>query len=296
MNDLNDPFYRHSGQFGPAGLATMLVLGSGAGAVLGAIYGVLIYWIPFIYLNFIGTIFVGFAAGGAVYFGAVAGKVRNSKLCALSGVTAGCVALWAAWVGWIYAFSADVETGVILLRPSYLWNAMVAIGKEGVWSIGRHGKEPVKGFILYLVWIIEAGIIVVAAAFTAYVIVSGKAFCERCNCWVSKKIKLPELRPPTDFQVLEGLPVGDISGLLTLGRGPEEGAHIQVELLGCQTCDETYLVNVSIVVESTDKKGKTETKTTYLVNNLRVSAEDYQALRAFKGVAAVAEQSEVSDQ
>ena len=114
----------------------------------------------------------------------------------------------------------------------------------------------------------------------------GKAFCERCNCWVSNKIKLPELCPPTDFGVLDGLLVGDVSGILTLERGSKRGRHIQVELQGCRTCDEMYLIDVSVVSVTKDKKGKDETNSTDLVSNLRLSAADYQALRGFKGVAA----------
>jgi hypothetical protein len=284
MNNLNDTFYSHSGQFGPVGIVMMIVLGSGVGAVVGAVYGALIYWIPFVYLNFLGTILVGFAAGGMVYLGAVVGKVRNPTLCAMAGITAGCVTLWGAWVGWIYVLSADGGTGLILLRPSHLWEAMVAIGQEGVWSIGRSSSEPVKGFMLYLVWIIEAGMIVVAAAITALALLSDKPFCERCSCWANNKTKLPKLRVPQGENAFEGLGLGDISSILALQRGSREGMHVQVELLGCRTCDQTYLASVSVVVKSTDKKGKSETNTTNLVRNLRLSAEDYQALREFKGV------------
>ena len=286
MNNSSDPFYRHSGQFGPVGIVMMLGFGAGAGAVVGAIYGMLIFWIPFVYLNFIGTIGVAAAAGAAVYMGAVVGKVRNPMLCGLAGVTAGFVALWAAWVGWIYVLTADSDMAVIVLRPSALWDLIVMIGAEGVWSIGRSSSEPVSGTVLYIVWIIEAVMIVGGSAFIAYVTMSGKAFCERCNCWVSNKIELPKLKPPQDENALDGLVTGDVSGILTLERGSKRGRHIQVELLGCRTCDEMYLIDVSVVSVTKDKKGKDETNSTHLVSNLRLSAADYQALREFKGVAA----------
>jgi hypothetical protein len=282
MKNLNDPFYRHSGQFGPVGMMMMLGLGASAGIISGAIYGALIYWSPIIYLNLVGTIGVGFAAGGAIYLGATVGKVRSPIFCGLGGVIAGCAALWAAWVGWIYAYSAHGETAVILLRPGYIWNTMVAVGREGIW--GFVSSDPVKGLELYGIWIAEAVTIVGGAAFMAYLMVSGKPFCERCSRWVSNKTKLPELCPPRNEHVLDGLLTGDVSGILTLGRGRDGGMHIQVEVRGCGTCDEMYIANISVVAESTDKKGKTETKTTHLVKNLRLSAADYQALHGFKGV------------
>lgn len=282
MKNLNDPFYRHSGQFGPVGVVMMLGFGVCTGAVAGAIYGALTYSIPFVYLNFVGTAGVAVATGGTVSLGATVGKVRNPILCGLAGVTAGVVALWGAWVGWIYAFSTNAEAGVILLRPSVLWNTMVALGREGVW--GFVSSKPVKGLELYGIWIAEAVTIVGGAAYMAYVCILGKPFCERCRRWVSNKTKLPELYPPQNEHVLDGLLTGDVSGVLRLGRGREGGMHIQVEVRGCGTCDQMYIANISVVAESTDKKGRTETKTTPLVRNLRLSAADYQTLRGFKGV------------
>ncbi|MDP6634526.1 MAG: hypothetical protein QGG42_06490 [Phycisphaerae bacterium] len=281
MKNMNDPFYRHSGRFGPVGMMIMLGLGAASGIVSGAIYGALIYWSPIIYLNLIGTIGAGFATGGAVYLGAVIGKVRSPIFCGLGGVIAGCAALWAAWVGWIYAYSAHGDTAVILLKPCYIWNTMAAIGREGVW--GFVSSNPVKGLELYGIWIVEAVTIVGGAAYIAYVRVLGKPFCERCRRWAGKKTTLPELRPPQNARVLDGLLTGDVSGILTLGCGREGGVHIQVEVRGCGTCDETHIANISVVAESIDKKGNTETKTTHLVKNLRLSAADYQALLELKG-------------
>ncbi|MCP4378258.1 MAG: hypothetical protein GY794_19040 [bacterium] len=284
MDNSSDLFYRHSGQFGPVGILLMSGLGVVGGIVLGAVYGALIYWIPFIYANFLGTLCVGFAAGAAVYLGAVMGRVRNPMLCGLIGVIAGCAAIWGAWVAWIYVLSSDGGTGAILLDMGVLWETMMVVGEEGVWGIGRNSSSPVRGFWLYLVWIIEAVVILGVAGLTAGALLSGKAFCERCSCWLKNETKLPRLSPPPDEHALDGLADGDVSGILVLGHGPKEGVCIEVKLQGCRTCDEIYLADVSLVVESLDKKGKTETNTTSLVTNLRLSASDYRALCEFKGL------------
>jgi hypothetical protein len=285
MNDLDYPFYRQSGFFGPIGVMTAFACSSFAGIVLGAIYGSLTPLVPYVYLNFTGTLGVGMGAGAAVYLGAVFGKIRNTMFCGLIGSVAGVAALWGAWVAWIYALSSVDQAGVIILSPAAIWNLMAVIGQEGVWGFGKSGSIPVRGATLYFVWVIEAGMIITIATFAAYVMMRGKPFCERCSCWVKHKIKLSELRPPKDYEVFDRLIAGDISGVLTLERPLFKGTHIQIELLTCRTCDEMCLINIALVVASRDEDGKHQTHTEQLISNLRLSAADYQAIREFKGIA-----------
>jgi hypothetical protein len=263
----------------------MLVFGAAAAATVGAVYGALTYWIPFVYLNFFGTIGLGLAAGGAVYLGAVFGKVRNTTVSGLGGVVAGLAALWGAWVVWIYVVTADADTGVILLSPASIWRAMGVIGAHGVWSIGRSSSTPVSGTTLYVVWVIEALIVLGVSAFISHVFMVRKPFCERCNSWVNRKNSLPKLSPPEDASTLDGLDDGDISGILTLEGNPMGSMHLQVDLQACRTCDEMHLMSISAVVESRNDKGEKETSTSCLLKNMRLSAADYQALLAFKGAA-----------
>ena len=85
MNQKNK-YYEHSGQIGLIGPIYMIVFGTVAALVLGAIYGYAIYYIPFIYFRFIITLIFGAAVGHSIGIGGKLGKVRNAKCIPAFGI------------------------------------------------------------------------------------------------------------------------------------------------------------------------------------------------------------------
>ena len=112
MTALPVAYNRPSGRFSPTGLLIALIFGAIGGAIGALIYSYLIFYNPFIYINFL-TIF-GFALviGTSVSIGISPGKVRNPTIATLLGEIAGAFAVYASWA-WIHAFAADsAETSV----------------------------------------------------------------------------------------------------------------------------------------------------------------------------------------
>ncbi len=71
------PYYEHSGVIGMFGPILMILFGLAGAVAGGAIYGYLIFYIPFIYLNFFITLGFGALVGYLVGMGAKIGKIRN---------------------------------------------------------------------------------------------------------------------------------------------------------------------------------------------------------------------------
>ena len=66
------------------------------------IYTYLIWYIPFIYINFFITAGIGVVTGISVSYLAVnLGKIRNSKIALLIGILGGIMALYFSWAVWI---------------------------------------------------------------------------------------------------------------------------------------------------------------------------------------------------
>jgi hypothetical protein len=96
-------FYRHSGKVPLLGLILLGVAGLVAVPILGVLYGYLIFYIPFIYVN----LFVVFGYVYAVSFvlskAMRLGKIRNTLIAGLAAFGFGLLAEYVGWVAWIAA-------------------------------------------------------------------------------------------------------------------------------------------------------------------------------------------------
>ena len=94
-------YYTPSGKFSPISFALLIVLCLTVFPILGGLYTYAIWYIPFIYINFIITavfaIAVGFLMNQVVI---KLGKVRSPKLAILLCLLGGFAALYAHWVVW----------------------------------------------------------------------------------------------------------------------------------------------------------------------------------------------------
>ena len=60
------------------------------------------------------------------------------------------------------------------------------------------GSDVVSGWVLYLVWIIEAGIIVGFASIVPYRRIARIPFCETCGQWLEEVEPVILFEPPDD--------------------------------------------------------------------------------------------------
>ena len=97
--------YQHSGKVPLGGMLLTLVGGGALGITLGAVYGLVIYYSPFVYINAIVT----FALGAFLAFGvgtlAKFGKIRNAAVVAVLGLLIASAAYYVHWVVWVERMS-----------------------------------------------------------------------------------------------------------------------------------------------------------------------------------------------
>lgn len=268
-------YYEHSGAITPVGLILMLVFGAVGALVLGGIYGYAIFYIPLIYVNFFITIGFGMGVGFMVGLGGELGKIRNMKALVLFGLVAGLFAVYTGWVSWVYAFSSEER---LILPPLEMLSFMNEISAFGIWSIFDWTPQ---GMALYAIWGIEAIMILAITAGLAWGILSTAPFCERCNEWVKVQDNIQHLAPIDQPGALVAqLEQGDLTDLKALTLNDDEaGDHTNIELSRCTSCPQSNFLNIKSVVITKDKKGKDESDESTLIENLILSADDYQSLK-----------------
>ncbi|MHC4083760.1 MAG: TFIIB-type zinc ribbon-containing protein [Planctomycetota bacterium] len=268
-------YFKHSGKFTPAGILLMALFGLGTAVVGGIVYAYATFYIPFVYLNVIMTLLLGAGVGSCVGIAAKLGKVRNLALVALSGLFAGLVAEYIAWVFWILAASGHEA---LVLSPIGILQAWGMLAKDGVWEI--FGSTP-RGGILYLLWIIEFVIIVGGAALIPLGKIATLPFCERCDSWVQNKEKYAPFEPVSDVDGLKAqLEEGDFRPLGMLKRIESESElFTSIDLISCPDCGDMHLLTINSVKVEIKKDGKRSEDETGVVENLVVTSEILNKLR-----------------
>ena len=269
-------YYEHSGAVGLMGPIYMIVLGAIGTLVLGAVYGYAIFYIPFIYLNFFITLGFGGLVGFCVGMGGKLGKVRNPILMLLFGFAFGLAAEYIGWVSWIYAFT---EQGSLILAPSDMANALQVIAKDGAWSI--FGWTP-KDVELYMIWGVEAIMIIGTSTLVASGTVISIPFCERCNKWIEAEDSIEPLDPISNPDDLKSqLEQGEYGLLQSLNRKDDKtDAYTQVSLLHCPGCQQNHFLSIKSIVVSTGSDNKEKKNETKIIENLIIDPEQYRMIKA----------------
>ena len=256
--------YEHSGKAPLGGILLTLVGGLIVATVLGAIYGFLIYWSPFIYINAIITVACGVGLAMSVGGLAKAGKIRKSGLVTVVGLV---VALLAYYVHWSVWAGRMIEAQIT--APGELWAFVSAVNAMGPWSI--FGWTP-TGFSLWGIWSIEALIIVGISTLLAHSLID-LPFCEDTGQWTTEKA-LPE-----HFALIESPSVDSPRSLLHALRpnGDSPDAYTEVSVATAEG-SELRCVSLNSVVVETDKDGKEEKKTQTIVKNMIFDRDNFDRL------------------
>ncbi len=264
-------YYRLSGRFGPVGIITMTVIAGAAALVLGFVYGLISLYNPFVYVNFLLTCGLGFAVGFCVSRGGRKGKVRSAGLTGLWGVLIGMVAVYANWVGWLLARSWwDLQ----VLRPSHLLHVVGEVAERGAWSIG--GWTP-TGAVLYLLWLAEAGIIVVVSGYVAHRTTADAPFCETCEQWARSATLSPYEMSGRADDIVQRLEQGEYEALAGFAKAPAgTNPHVEFDLVSCPSCEGFRLLTIRLVTEVVKSKKQTERTQREIVKNLIVDARAHQ--------------------
>ncbi len=271
-----------------------LLCGSAAAFLLGGIYQWFVDWMPFVYFNFFASLALGAVVGGIAALGMRAGHCRNVWCAAF-------VAACCGILGGVRSF--DVARGQLreeLLEATgsaWLREALESTGPGTYdrlttahgWSIADHviarratgwvlyrGGIPIRGAWVTLVWILEAGLIVVGAAGVARAM-AREPYCAACGRWCREQrfkgrapVQLPDL--------LAGLDGKDVRQLA--GPAPDPATHSIWALHSCPGCEAYACVTVEARWNEPDEKGKPQAKRNTLVEHALVNPAALGGLRS----------------
>ncbi|MBD3673459.1 MAG: hypothetical protein HUJ26_08025 [Planctomycetaceae bacterium] len=275
MND--ELYYRPSGGVPLMGTLITMVVGCLGGAVLSVIYALINHYNPFIYFTIIATGLFGAGCGVCTVFGLTLGKVRNRGTNALAGLFVGIFALYLSWVWYLFLISREaMGQGFFLFDTRAMFGFMQLLAETGIWEM--FGVAP-TGIALYLIWVLEALIVVVPSAFIAWA--ADTPFCEPCHRWTEEKECLVAFRLPEDLsQLQESLEAGDFAPLFELSMKNIEPACLNAKIHRCDGCDESTWLELEVAQLFVDDDGEMKSTKTPFLTYLHLPRVEAEALLA----------------
>lgn len=265
--------YQHSGKAPIGGVLLTLIGGVIAGVLLGAIYGFLIFWSPFVYIN--AFITFGFGVALATVVGSLGklGKLRNVAMLSVVALLVAILAYFVHWVVWV-----ERMTGTLLLQPDQMWAFLSTVNVLGPWSI--FGWTP-TGAALWGIWGIEALVIAGIGTVSAQGVID-IPYCEETKQWTTESI-LPER-----FGPLDAVPKVDSPSSLLQALRPDPNAAQAYTEVAVATAEGSELrcVSISSVSVETNKDGKEEAEKTNVVKNMLFDRDSFERLMQLASAAA----------
>lgn len=279
-------YYKASGNFTALSIIYPLAIGAIAIPILSFLYAYFIWYMPFIYLNFLGTILAACGIALISYLTVTFGKNRNPWLAIIIGLILGIYGLFTHWVVWVdLAMNAGKQIGgstigitvsstkneeliALLTNPDALWGIMKEIAAVGVWGIKG---STVSGGFLWFIWLIEALIIVLAPCAAGY-ISANEPFDELGNDWSEKKeLKVP-MEYILDFDTLKSEMENDGYGkLLALSPAHDpQGDHSEWSFYESKASQQ-YYVSVDNKTKKVDDKGNITHSSTHSIQYLDIN-------------------------
>ncbi len=269
--------YQPSGKLSLGGLFWGLLFGGLAAVVLGLLYAYLCHYNPFIYVTVIGALATGLGVGFFTWKGVKLGKLRAPWMGGLLAMITAAVALYVNWFMWVHLRLSGTKD-VWPVEPDVLWRIIGIINEAGAWSI--RGNTP-TGALLWLVWLIEALIIVGAAALTVSFNIRNTPFCEDCNAWAEDDLDAVSLPYPADIADFRASLQDKRLDVLENLTPNEDERHLQLSLKVCVLRESVrggYL-SVDEAYYETDKKGEKKEKTDEIVKHLILDASHVKQVK-----------------
>ncbi len=271
---MNERYYKSSGRIPIVGVVVTVAAGMACAAVLGCIYGAISFYNPFIYVNFLGALGVGFLPAIVITKVAYWGKIRNNPFLMVLGIITGLVALYFSWVG--YLFVALASGGVfelsfmnaiyLIASPLGVWEIILGLAENGGWSM--MGYTP-TGIVLYLLWAVEAGIIIAVNSIGATG--NEEPFCEDCKVWTEARDDTPLLQKQNRFELKENLEQENYKVLDEMLKEEADPTNCFSAIFNiCPHCKASSYLTVIHITIKVDEEGKLESNTTDVIKNLTV--------------------------
>lgn len=280
-------YYKPSGKFAITSILFFVLLCLTAFPLLGLIYAYCIWYIPFIYVNFLIAAGFGLALGFIINHLVVnKGKVRSVMLAALFGILGGLVALYFHWAVWIdlvinagesYGNSrigvtvSNIDSSQVLyliLHPGELFGIMKEVNEFGTWGIK---SSTVSGTFLTIIWIVELLIVVGASTLLSFP-KAEQPFCEEENTWFEESVigVFPFIND-TESLTRE-LEIGQSETLSKIQFAPDTNVDHSVFTLYSSGLQESYL-SIENKTAKKDKNGELDFDSNVFIHYIAISQE-----------------------
>jgi len=263
--------YKPSGKFGaaavPLWLLALIVV-----VPFAFVYVILLKVIPLIYVSFLLTLVAGWLLGLVAFFVCKWGHVRNSMIAWLVGlslpvafISAKYFLQWQAWaiddpnLGFLEHLQERVDVG---------------------WEINRRGRaNQINGFIVYIVWLLEAGVIFFRSPFRA-ASQSREPYSDPMKQWASENEQIMVLPISDDEMIAKIQAASTVDQLLEIPIPKTDEATkfavYNVSSIPGQEMEDAYL-SVFLMDLVVGSNGEVEQKLTPLVQNaILTSAQRHQ--------------------
>jgi uncharacterized phage-like protein YoqJ len=284
---MEDLYYKPSGKLPVKGIFISLVTAFVLTVILSILYIALQWFIPFIYLNFFIAAGLGLGVGGSVFIAIGLGKIRNTKydrlLAAVSGLLAW-YSQWALFVSLMYEAEGSMGGGMwvrssfnltgfwhVFAHPDVLFQAMLNLNNAGTFTL-KH--NTVSGALLWVVWAIEALIIIAVPIVFS---LSGRAttpFSEQNDQWMEERNMEGKLKTVADTdQMISELNTGNLKSLKDFLPAGDLQNDYATLLIYESPGDPVKYVSVTNVSHTADKKGELKKETKTVIEYFRVTQD-----------------------
>lgn len=279
-------YYKPSGKIPLTGIFISLITAFVFTVILSIIYIALQWFIPFIYLNFFIAAGLGFGVGGGVFIAIGSGKIRNTKFEFMLAILCGLLAWycqWALFVSLMYEAEGSMGGGMwvrssfnllgfwsVLTHPELLFQAMLSLNDVGTFTL-KH--NTVSGTFLWVVWVIEALIIIGAPILFSLSGRSKSPFSEQNDQWMEERDVEGKLKTVTDpDQMIQELNTGNLKFLKDFLPADDLSNDYATLRIYESPGDPVSYISVTNISHKADKKGALKKETKTVIEYLRITA------------------------
>ena len=279
-------YYKPSGKIPVKGIFISLITAFVITVILSIIYIALQWFIPFIYFNFFIAAGLGFGIGGGVFISIGAGKIRNTKYECVLAVLCGLLGWYCQWAlfvslmseaegsmgGGMWVRSSFNLTGFwyILTHPEILCQAMLRLNDVGTFTL-KH--NTVSGTLLWMVWVIEALVIIGAPMLFSLSGRSTSPFSEQNDQWMEERDVEGKLKTVTDpDQLIMELNTGNLKSLKDFLPADDLSNDYATLRAYESPGDPVKYISVTNISHKSDKKGELKKETKTVIEYFRITA------------------------
>jgi len=279
-------YYKPSGKIPVKGIFISLITAFLITVILSIIYIALQWFIPFIYFNFFIAAGLGFGIGGGVFIAIGSGKIRNTKYEYVLAVLCGLLGWYCQWALFVSLMSeADGSMGggmwvrssfnlsgfwYILTHPDILFQAMLSLNDAGTFTL-KH--NTVSGILLWVVWVIEALIVIGAPMLFSLSGRSTSPFSEQNDQWMEERNVEGKLKTVTDpDQMIRELNTGNLKSLKDFLPADDLSNDYTTLRVYESPGDPVNYISVTNVSHKADKKGELKKETKTVIEYFRIIA------------------------